>query len=524
MKIEQIDRRVDNLGTDSHVHVKYRLRFLDGNNNPIENEQVQVFQDEKLIFDADTNAEGVAMIEVLADIIKEMNRRVTFVVGLEQKRDYVFSFEVEVKQRENEILARERAQQQVCKKRISSCKSFFPALKIGVTMEDGKEALINDNGELLSGWFDEINLDVERQVAIIRKDNKYALLDLSGEKGTVGWCDELTLTSIDGVWTGRKDKKYYLYTTLDNGRFGVKKWNHARFESLKKGVMKTFTEGRACIINSEFEVSELVTFDQYLDGLRQANEITLAEYEKLKSLTRSYASAVKGANGLHPRGEVPTLEHVELELTQLGAAELRDICKHMQEPVLVIEPVRSFEENVQAMKAPILYINKNGEAKRKSLADAHFASTGDAESDGIYKRFPRMAAVTVHVAEGRLKVENKSHSAFENPYYCKGKRAIKNIEIGAYQSLLMGSIIDEKGQKCDNIIDQSHMLMGTPALLVSDDTAILSYSAIVKKPHRLCEISFLAIPVEICSEVVRMYYLRASMKLFEFTPESAVPG
>lgn len=596
MRVDELKREITEL-EGNQFEVNYKFQFFNSENDPIENKQVQVFAGDKLVFDTDTNAEGVADVEVIANIMEETLKQITFVVDGE-RRDKVLLFEFGAKQREErtraleaeqkaleekrkaeqmaiekaerarrwELKQAERARQKVLedeekakqmalekaertrqkaleekerarKNRISVCEKFFADLGVGIVTEHGKKFFMNENGDLLSDGYDEIVLFDGKMLAKVRRGSKYALMDITG-KIILEWCDEIMAPNFEGAWAVKKNEKYYLCAEFDNGKIKTKWWNDKRYVSVMKGLMKTFVDDKAFLINSEFESVEIDTFDQYLDKLRQADSLTLEECEKLRSLTGSYETAVKGAKALHPEGEVPTLDHIELELTKLGAAELRDICTHMRVPVLVIEPAISFKENMEALNDPP---DKIEIIKLSALVYS------EREKDNPYS-LARTEKVAVYIAEGKTRLGRKS-GKYKKDFETRGERPITNIGIGAYQSMLMGSVVEAKEYvNAAHVIDIGHTTITAATsflniLFFSDphkssygfrtyisldpgcakkNEVFVSLSANIFQHHKsnsswYCHADF--------STGSRIFgrRSRASMQLFEFDPEEVDP-
>lgn len=245
MKIDVLNKDVKYVDPNNRAHISYELQFWDNENNPIEYEEVQVFEDKLLIYDTDTDVEGKAKIELIQNIITEVRKTLDFVVG-KHSRSKVFLLEIgdeKVKKSFAKVDEIKKTEEKNIGNRINSCKRFFPKLDVGIVEENGrlilmngkgvklstnafdeiedfssnlsvarigtKSYLINSTGEILSDWYDKVKV-VRSVFSIAERGVKSVLLNHEG-KTILDWCDDIRFDSNLGIYVAmRAGKELFL--------------------------------------------------------------------------------------------------------------------------------------------------------------------------------------------------------------------------------------------------------------------------------------------------------------------------
>lgn len=266
MRIDILSQNIKHVDVDKRAHIAYELQFSNDENNPIENAAVQVFEGNELVYDTDTNIDGVANIELILDIIKETRKVLDFAIGIE-RRTKVFLLELG-DEKVVEVVSRMKTARQ---DRLQMCDRFFPELCVGISKEinryilTGRDVLIDEHGELLcSRSFTSIGDFMSSGFAIAKWGNKYFLINKNGEQVSKSF-DLITTCELPNCLFVMEDKKYALFEVQSHGLGHCLIESVDEFESIPKhtypqsawtGVVKCKRRGLWYLINAQFETSK----------------------------------------------------------------------------------------------------------------------------------------------------------------------------------------------------------------------------------------------------------------------------
>lgn len=213
MKIEIKDKLIGSVDKNNRAHITYKLQFWDKDNNPMENQPVQVYEENILLYDTDTNIEGGADFEVVIDIIKETRKTLNFIVGNET-RTKVFVLDIEDKK----INAATETQTQITtSNKISSSKRFFSEHQIWLINKGDHEFLTDSTGNIISPNFDKHEIRDNRIIAIKEGTNTYQEAIVTKNNTLSSW---YKFISIDQGKIKAFDRSRYAYIKEDGRVFG----------------------------------------------------------------------------------------------------------------------------------------------------------------------------------------------------------------------------------------------------------------------------------------------------------------
>ncbi|MGL5831079.1 MAG: hypothetical protein ACRCZE_02920 [Candidatus Altimarinota bacterium] len=232
MKIEISEKQVVHLDAKNRAHIKYKLRFWDQSNNPIEDKALQVYEGNELLYDTDTNFEGVAEVELIMDVINETRKTLNFVIGNES-RTKVFLLEVGDQKINSAI---EKVGNPSPQDRANKAKRFFPEINVGIFEDKNGEVLIDSHGNIITSTsYDKIHDPDLYKNFIAEKNSKYYLLNHAGNTVGSDAFDEIVInTPIANYYRVTKNGKHgimrnsgdYLISGLSRKAYLLKEPNH----------------------------------------------------------------------------------------------------------------------------------------------------------------------------------------------------------------------------------------------------------------------------------------------------------
>jgi hypothetical protein len=244
MKIDVIDKKIGDIDKNNRAHITYNLQFWDKNNNPMENQPVQVYEENVLLYDTDTNLEGQASFEVIIDIIKETRKTLNFIVGNET-RTKVFVLDTGdkkirsafptinadnsekaenydyIEKRSNRMIRIKDSKESILLK--NGCYSnFYEKLEIQkgkiIAHNNGLKAILYENGNM-SDWHQQIVVEDDELTIIHRYTPNSISYAVLFEDGSISDFYKLIYRKRDKtIFTNHNDQKAILYkdqTTSD---------------------------------------------------------------------------------------------------------------------------------------------------------------------------------------------------------------------------------------------------------------------------------------------------------------------